>query len=288
MIKKAISFLNHRGFLNCLNDELYLRLIYWQITGKKLNLKNPKRFNEKLQWIKLYDRNPRYTLLVDKYEVKKIVEETIGEKYIIPSLGVWDTFEEIDFAKLPKQFVLKCTHDSGGLVICKDKETLDLSGAQKKIKKTLQSNYYLQGREWPYKDVKHRVLAEVYMEDDSGYELKDYKVMCFEGEPKFVQVHRGRFSEHTQDYYDMDWNKLDIIQGCQQSNIQTPKPECLDEMMELTRKLAEGIHHVRIDWYCVNGALYFGEMTFFDASGFADFEPDFYNDLCGEWIKLEN
>lgn len=287
MIKKIISFLNHRGFFDGLNDKLYLRLIYWQKMGKVLNLDEPKRFNEKLQWLKLYDQNPNYSAFVDKYEVKRVVANLIGEKYIIPSYGVWDSFEEIDFSKLPNQFVLKCTHDSGGLVICKDKSQLDKGKAEKKIKKSLKSNYYLQGREWPYKNVKPRVLAEAYMEDDSGYELKDYKLMCFEGEPKLIQVHRGRFSGHTQDYYDMDWNKLDIIQGCPQSDMFTPKPECFEEMVELTRKLAKGIHHVRIDWYCINGNLLFGEMTFFDSSGFDDFEPDYYNDLLGSWINLK-
>ena len=165
IFRKAISFINHRGGFDFLSDELYLKLIYWQKMGKKLNLKNPKRFNEKLQWLKLHDRKPEYSVMVDKYEVKNFVTSKIGSAYVIPTLGVWDKFEDIDFGELPDKFVLKCTHDSGGLVICKDKNKLDMKAAKTKINKSLQNNYYLQGREWPYKNVKPRILAEKYMVD---------------------------------------------------------------------------------------------------------------------------
>lgn len=165
VFRKAISFINHRGGFDFLSDELYLKLIYWQKMGKKLNLKNPKRFNEKLQWLKLHDRKPEYSVMVDKYEVKNFVTSRIGSAYVIPTLGVWDKFEDIDFGELPDKFVLKCTHDSGGLVICKDKKKLDMKAAKTKINKSLQNNYYLQGREWPYKNVKPRILAEKYMVD---------------------------------------------------------------------------------------------------------------------------
>ena len=259
VFRKAISFINHRGGFDFLSDELYLKLIYWQKMGKKLNLKNPKRFNEKLQWLKLHDRKPEYSVMVDKYEVKNFVTSKIGSAYVIPTLGVWDKFEDIDFGELPDKFVLKCTHDSGGLVICKDKNKLDMKAAKTKINKSLQNNYYLQGREWPYKNVKPRILAEKYMVDESGFELKDYKVM---------------------------WEHLAITQGVPLSDIQVERPACLQEMLEMSRILAAGLHQVRVDWYYVEGQLYFGEITFFDASGFDDFEPDEWNELVGSWIKI--
>lgn len=286
VFRKAISFINHRGGFDFLSDELYLKLIYWQKMGKKLNLKNPKRFNEKLQWLKLHDRKPEYSVMVDKYEVKNFVTSKIGSAYVIPTLGVWDKFEDIDFGELLDKFVLKCTHDSGGLVICKDKNKLDMKAAKTKINKSLQNNYYLQGREWPYKNVKPRILAEKYMVDESGFELKDYKVMCFEGEPKLIQVHSGRFASHTQDFYTTEWEHLAITQGVPLSDIQVERPACLQEMLEMSRILAAGLHQVRVDWYYVEGQLYFGEITFFDASGFDDFEPDEWNELVGSWIKI--
>lgn len=276
----------HLGVHNRLSDEVYLKRMYKAIIGKDLDLENPKTYNEKLQWLKLYDRKPVYTTMVDKYEVKPYVADRIGESYVIPTLGIWDSFDEIDFDTLPEQFVLKCTHDSGGLVICQDKSKLDIRAARKSIEKSLKNNYYLHGREWPYKDVKPRILAEKYMVDDSGTELRDYKVVCFGGEPKLIQYHQGRYHKHTQDIYDTAWNKLDVIQGTPSSEKELAQPMFLDEMLELSHKLSAGIPQVRVDWYFVQGQLYFGELTFFDASGFGEFEPEEWNEIIGSWITL--
>lgn len=283
---KIFIFLQNRCNFSVLPDKIYLQIYYQLATGRKLDLKKPKRFNEKLQWMKLYDRKPEYTRMVDKQEAKGYVAEKIGEEYIIPTLGVWDRFADIDFARLPDRFVLKCTHDSGGLVIVKHKAQLDMEAAKKKIEASLKKNYFYSGREWPYKDVKPRILAEQYMEDADREELSDYKVMCFCGEPKLVQVHRGRYGAHTQDIYDVDWNKQLIYQGLEISNEVMEKPAFLEEMLKLSRKLAEGTPQLRVDWYFTNGRLYFGELTFFDASGFDDFEPDEWNDILGSWIEL--
>lgn len=274
------------GFFKSLPDKPYLELIYYAHFGKKLDLKNPKTFNEKLQWLKLYDRNPEYTRMVDKYEAKQYVAEKIGEEYIIPTLGVWDDPDQIDFDALPEQFVLKCTHDSGGLVICRDKSKLNIEEAKEKLKKRLKFRYFYWGREWPYKNIKPRIIAEKYMEDESGTELKDYKVMCFEGEPKLIQVHQGRFGEHTQDFYDTQWQKLEITQGFPYSETTMGKPEFLEEMLTLSKELSQNLHQVRVDWYYVGHQLYFGELTFFDGAGFDGFEPDEYDEIIGNWIRI--
>lgn len=276
------------GMYKNMDDAAYLKKKFECKMGMPLNLENPKTFNEKLQWLKLNDRDPSHTMMVDKYEVKEYVAATLGREYIIPTLGVWDKFEDIDFDKLPDQFVLKCTHDSGGLVIVRDKAKLDVEAARKKINKCLKKNYFYVGREWPYKDVKPRIIAEKLMVDDSGTGLRDYKVLCFEGEPKLIEYHLGRFtSERYQDFYDTQWNKTDIVQvGEKISPFNTPKPELLDQMMEKTCTLAKGLHHVRIDWYISGGQLYFGEITFFDASGFDAFEDIKNDELLGSWITV--
>lgn len=274
------------GTFQWLPDKPYLELAYYAHFGKKLDLKAPKTFNEKLQWLKLYDRNPEYTRMVDKYEAKQYVAEKIGEEYIIPTLGVWDDPDQIDFDALPDQFVLKCTHDSGGLVICRDKSKLNIEEAKEKLKKRLKFRYFYWGREWPYKNIKPRIIAEKYMEDESGTELKDYKVMCFEGEPKLIQVHQGRFGEHTQDFYDTQWQKLEITQGFPYSETTMGKPEFLEEMLTLSKELSQNLHQVRVDWYYVGHQLYFGELTFFDGAGFDGFEPDEYDEIIGNWIRI--
>lgn len=275
--------------LPLLPDENFLKMYYLVMMRRELNLKNPQTFNEKLQWLKLYDRKPEYTTMVDKYAVKKYVADIIGEEYIIPTLGVWDHFDEIDFDKLPNQFVLKCTHDSGGLVICKDKDKLDLKAARQKIEKSLKQNYYWSGREWPYKNVKRRIIAEKYMSDERKEELSDYKVLCFNGEPKIIEVHKGRFNgQHTQDCYDEFWNKTDIEQyDLPKSDEIMPKPVFLEEMLHLSKLLSKNLIHVRVDWYFTNNRLYFGELTFYDGSGYNQFCGN-ADELLGSWIKLPN
>lgn len=279
--------LSSLGLFKDMNDEEYLKKLFKCHMKRELNLDNPQTFNEKLQWLKLYDRKPEYTTMVDKYAVKRYVADIIGEEYIIPTLGVWNHFDEIDFDKLPNQFVLKCTHDSGGIVICTDKSNLDLKAAKKKIEKCLRRNYYWSSREWPYKNVKPRIIAEKYMSDEGKEELSDYKVLCFNGEPKIVEVHKGRFNgQHTQDCYDEFWNKTDIEQhDLPKSDDIMPKPAFLEEMLHLSKLLSKDLIHVRVDWYFTNNRLYFGELTFFDGSGYNLFCGN-ADELLGSWIKL--
>lgn len=286
---RILIHLNNKGMLKWYPDKKYLKVLYRVRMGKKLNLSNPQTFNEKLQWLKLYDRKPQYTQMVDKYEVKKYVADIIGEEYIIPTLGVWDKFEDIDFDSLPNQFVLKCTHDSGGLVICTDKSKFDYKSAKKKINKCLKRNYYYLNREWPYKDVKPRIIAEKYMVDESGYELKDYKLFCFGGESKlmFIATDRSNPDEETKfDFYDMDFNHLQIKNGHPNSNKDIAIPNSFEEMKVLASKLSKGIPQIRVDFYNINGKIYFGELTLFHWSGLVHFEPEEWDYKLGEWIEL--
>ncbi len=270
-------------------DEPYLKLMYRVRMGKKLNLDNPQTFNEKIQWLKLHDRRPIYTTMVDKYEVKKYVADIIGEEYIIPTLGVWERFEDIDFDALPSQFVLKCTHDSGGLVICRDKDSLDIEAARKKINASLRTNFFWVGREWPYKNVKPRIIAEQYMEDEDDRELRDYKFFAFDGIAKalFIATDRGDETVDTKfDFYDMDFKHLDFTNGHPNSKHELRKPKNFDKMRELAEKLSTGIPQVRVDFYEVNGRLYFGEITLAHWSGMKPFVPEEWDSIFGDWIEL--
>ena len=280
-------------FCKWMDDETCVKFWYRISIGKKLNLKNPKTFNEKLQWLKLYDRKREYTLMVDKYEAKKYVAERIGEQYIIPTLGVWDKFEDIDFDVLPKQFVLKCTHDSGGLVICKDKSKLDIEKARKKINRSLKRNFYWVGREWPYKNVEPRIIAEAYIEDkEAGRQrgsLRDYKMHVFNGSLKFTLVcsERGSQGGLKEDFYDVNWQKLDLKRPAHEnSQVLTRCPENYTLMKKLAEKLAKDCKFLRVDFYETNGKVYFGELTFYPASGFEGFIPREYDNILGEWMEL--
>lgn len=273
-------------------DKKYISILYGYFMNQKLDIENPKTFNEKLQWLKLYNRKPEYTMMVDKYLVRDYIANKIGADYLIPLIGVWDSPEEICFSELPNQFVLKCNHNSGtGMCICKDKSKADWESIKNGLYKGIKENYFYLGREWPYKNVPRKVIAEKFMVDESGCELKDYKVMCFNGEPKLIELHQGRFTDHqTQDYYDLEWNKTSISQGnlslFGNSTANTPRPDSLEEMLHLSRILAEGIPQVRIDWYSINGKLYFGEITFFDGSGFDPYDDPSDDLLLGSWIQL--
>lgn len=279
----------YKGKYNDMSDEEYLKHLYKASIGKELNLSNPVTYNEKIQWLKLYDHNPLYTALVDKYEVKKYVASVIGDQYIIPTIGAWDSVEEIEWDKLPEKFVLKVTHDSGGLVICKDKAQLDKKKAIARLRKSLKNDYYLEHREWPYKDVKRRIIAEQYMEDLRTHELRDYKFLCFDGEPKvmFVATDRQNENEETKfDFFDMEYNHLEVKNGHDNSVNLPDKPYNFEEMKNLARKLSKNLAHVRVDFYEVNKQLYFGEMTFFHFSGLVPFEPEKWDYKFGEWLKL--
>ena len=269
-----------------LPDELYLRVLFRLMTGKKLNLQSPETFGEKIQWLKLHDHNPDYKIMVDKYAVKEYVADKLGSEYIIPTLGVWDRVEDIDWDSLPNQFVLKCTHDSGGLVICKDKNKLDKREASKKLNSCLKKSYYKLYREWPYKDVPHRIIAEKYIEDESG-ELNDYKVFNFGGEPRMIQVDYNRFNGHLRNLYSPKWDRINATMGYPSDpSREFPKPEVLDELLELCKKLSVGIPHVRTDFYIVNNKIYFDEMTFYHSSGFQKITPKEFEKALGDWIIL--
>lgn len=286
--KVRFWYLTRAGFYNHMSDEEYLSRKYQLYFGQKLDLQNPQTFNEKLQWLKLYNRKPEYTVMVDKYKVREYIAQELGEEYLIPLLGVWDNPDEIDFDALPNQFVLKCNHNSGlGMCICKDKSELDISKVKVELRKGLKQDYYLTGREWPYKDVPRKIIAEKYMEDVSG-DLKDYKFYCFNGEMKFVMINSDRNTSRPTraDYFDRDFNWLDFTWGYSHAEVHPKKPEQFEKMVAIVEKLAKGLPHIRVDLYDCNGKIYFGELTFFDGSGFDKIEPLEWDYKIGKLLKL--
>lgn len=282
------SYLTALGLTHWMSDERFLKKEYYLAMGKTLNLNTPKTFNEKLQWLKLYNREPQYTMMVDKYAVKQYVANKIGSQYIIPTLGVWNHFDEIDFDELPNQFVLKCTHDSGGIVICKDKLKLDKRAAKQKLEYYLKRKYYYVHREWPYKNVKPRIIAEKYMSNDNGEDLNDYKLMCFNGQVKATFVCSDRFSEDglKVTFYDTNWKRMPFERHYPASKTDIARPKTYDEMLILAEKLAFQIPFVRVDFYEVHGRVYFGELTFFPGSGYEEFTPEEWDKKLGDWINL--
>lgn len=270
-------------------DPVYLQIMNHVYMQKPLNLKNPQTFNEKIQWLKLHDRKKEYTKMVDKYTAKKHVASIIGSKHIIPTLGVWDKFDDIDFEKLPQQFVLKCTHDSGGLIICRDKSKLNIDEARRKINACLKQRYYWIAREWPYKNVKPRIIAEQYMEVEGDLELTDYKWFCFNGEPQFLYISHGLANHETAtiDFYDINHRRMPFKRtDYKSSTTDAPKPRCHDEMIDIARKLSKNIPFVRIDLYEINGKVYFSEITFSPCAGWLPFDPQEWDYKLGKYIKL--
>ncbi len=289
--KKLIIRLGRNSFLRLLNDKSYLKFVWKDRMGYSLNLKKPQTYNEKLQWLKLYDRKPIYTIMVDKYEAKKYVASIIGEEYIIPTLGIWKKFDDINFDLLPNQFVLKCTHDSGGLVICRDKREFDKLSAKKSINSSLTTNYFWYAREWPYKNIEPRIIAETYIEDNKTKELRDYKFFCFNGIARalFVASDRQNKAEETKfDFFDMNFIHLDFRNGHPNAKKIPAKPERFDEMKMLAEKLSQNIPHVRVDFYESNKKVYFGELTFSHWSGFVPFEPKEWDYIFGSWINFQD
>ncbi len=275
--------------LRFLPDKWYIQLYYFMKFKKFCDFKNPKTFNEKLQWLKLYDRRAKYAQMVDKYEAKKYVANIIGEEYIIPTLGVWDSFDDIDFDTLPPQFVLKCTHDSEGVVIVKDKSKLDIEATKKILTDALKQNFFYIAREYPYKNLRPRIIAEKYMEDELSGELKDYKIHCFNGEPRMTLVCSERFSEQglCEDFFDNVWKHLDLRRpNHPNAKNDIPCPQNFGLMKELASQLAKNIPFVRIDFYEINGKVYFGEITFYPVSGFGKFTTEETDEMMGEWLTL--
>lgn len=285
-----IHYLDRVIMANILTDRLYIKWKFKRCVGYCPNLDDPQTFNEKLQWLKINDQRPDFTRMVDKVDAKNYVSNIIGNKYIIPTIDVWDNIDDIDWKALPKQFVMKVTSDSGGIVVCKDKALLDITAAKKKLKKGWGRNYYKYNREYPYRNLTPRIIAEQYMEDEYG-ELRDYKIFCFNGEPKllFVASDRQKKGEETKfDFFDTEWKHLPFTNGHPNSSHLPPKPENFEEMLDIARKLAENINtpQVRIDLYNKKGRIFFGEITFFHWSGMKPFVPEEWDYKLGEMIRL--
>ncbi|MCR5761462.1 MAG: hypothetical protein K6F82_05665 [Sphaerochaetaceae bacterium] len=276
------------GFYKDMPDEQYIKRLYKSIFGYEINLENPTLFSEKLQWLKLHNRKEIYSTMVDKYKAKDFVGNLIGYDKIIPLLGVWDKPEDIPYDTLPDKFVLKCNHNSGtGMYICKDKSKIDISRVNKNLKKGLKEDYFSRYREWPYKNVERKIIAEKFMENDSELGLVDYKVMCFNGEVKYIQVHTGRFGQHFETYYDIDWNMTNLSQGdipIADHPIEKPLP--FDEMLKYSEFFAKGQPYMNVDWYVIEDKLYFGELTFFDGAGFEKYGSMEYEKLLGSMVDL--
>ena len=285
-----LQYFRRMKISHLMSDERYLEFVYRVTFDKELNLDNPQTFNEKLNWLKLNKRNPEYTKLVDKYDVKEYVSKTIGEEYIVPTLGVWDNVDEIDFESLPEQFVIKCTHDSGSTVVCKDKKNFDFVSLKKKFKKRLRKNMFWWAREWPYKNVKPRIIAEKLMVDKNQKNdgnLSVYKVFCFDGKPEIIQtIQNDKSVNETVDYFDTSWNILDMRQDFPNSKVPVDKPKTLDEMLSLSARLTTGFEFLRADFYEINGKVYFSELTFYSDAGMTVFEPREWDYKLGALIKL--
>ncbi len=301
-IKRIIYLISHqRNIFWCLvlsklyfifSDKAYLRIKFRLMMGYKLNLESPRTFCEKLQWLKLYNRKNEYTSMVDKYSAKTYVSSIVGEQYIIPTLGFWKNPQDIDFDSLPDQFVLKVTHGGGGggVIICKGKKNLEIERTIKQLHNCMKINLYHSSKEWPYKNVNRGVIAEEFMANNQESDLIDYKFYCFNGEPKYCQVIQDRRTIETIDFYDMSWTRQDFIglnQAAKHSDEIMLKPSSFDEMKNVVCKLAKGIPFVRIDMYEINEKPYFGEITFFPASGYGSFVPSKWNYILGDLINLK-
>lgn len=280
----------YRGLYNSMDDEEYIKCLFEALLGYKLNLEEPRTFNEKLQWLKLHDRNKELSRYVDKYEVKNYISNLIGEEYVIRTIGVWDTFEDIDFSSFPNQFVIKTTHDSGGVIICKDKLEFNCLEAKKIINLSLKKNYYLQGREWPYKNVRPRIIAEELIIDKKHNDLMDYKLFLFNCRVKYIQVDIDRFTNHQRNFYTTEWKYVPFTTKYPTNpNINIEKPANLQEMISIANTIAEDIgkkDFLRVDLYCVENRVYFGEITFYHGSGFEKFYPDEWDSILGSSISI--
>lgn len=288
-IKKLLKKFNPSWILRFIPDEPFLKIKYRVKTGKKLNLRDPQTFTEKIQWIKLNDHNPQYSKMVDKYDAKEYVEHLIGSQYIIPNLGVWDDADQIDFAALPQQFVIKCTHDSGGLIICQDKSKLDIEASKVLLKRCMKRNWYYFSREYAYRSVKSRIIAEEYLENDSREGLHDYKVWCFNGEPRYIQYVTGRIGAHTYEgFYDLNWNLQDFTYHNPKVQVDIPKPACLDELIDVSRKVSQGTAFLRADFYVLQDqSIRFGELTFYPNGGFDVWTPVETDSMMGNLLLLK-
>ena len=275
------------NFLSFVPDKPYLKMVYYMKTGEHLNLDNPVGFNEKQNWLKLHDIHPEYTKLVDKYEVRSVIKELLGDGYMFPVLGVWERYDDIDFASLPNQFVLKCTHDSQSVKIVEDKNKIDHKEFRKFYNGRLKINPFNMGREYPYKNVRPRIIAEKLMVAEGG--INDYKFFCFDGKPVIMFIATERASGDTKfDFFDMDFNHLDIVNIHPQSDKgEIEKPVCFEEMKQIAAKCSQGMKFVRIDLYEIDGKIYFGEYTFFHGGAFWPMKPEHWEKDLGDLIKID-
>lgn len=269
------------------SDEAFSKIKYFYRFKKKLNLRNPKTFNEKLQWLKLYNRKDKYTLMVDKYKVREYICDKIGKNYLIPLLGVWDRPSEIDFESLPNQFVLKCNHNSGkGLIICKDKSRLNINKVKRELEVALKEDYYIRSREWPYKNVRRKIICEEYMTDNFHDDLNDYKFFCFNGKVKYIMTGSNRFSNLKITFFDPEWNVAPFKRYNIENDQTIQKPQNLEKMIEIAEILSNGEPFLRVDLYDINNNIYFGELTFYPAGGMKPFEPQEWDLKLGDLINL--
>jgi hypothetical protein len=288
LLRSLFVFFSRKGLLKWMGDRTYLSILYFTYFKKYLNLKEPKTFNEKLQWLKIYDRKDFYNKMVDKLEARKYIENILGKDYVVPILGVWDKFEDIDFKSLPDQFVLKCNHDSGSTILVKNKREFNIKAYKKFYNKRLKINYYYEGREWPYNGIKPKIIAEKYIYDEKDKDFKDYKFMCFNGEPKILFIVSNRFSKGGifVDFYDINFNPLEFERHYKRSGKLFSKPKNFDLMVSYSKMLSKEFTFVRIDWYEVNGKLYFSEFTLYPGGGFEEFKPDKWDYILGSWLDL--
>lgn len=288
LLSKLDSFVLRCG--KCLSDEQFLKLRFRIRMGYPLDLKAPKTFSEKLQWLKLYDRKDLYTSLVDKATVKEYVKKAIGEEYVSQTYGIWDNPELIDFVSLPDSFVLKTTHGGGneGVIVVKDKSKINEADVKRKLAKAMKQDLYIHSREWPYKNVQRRIMAEEFLEDKETGELRDYKFFCFDGVVKalFVATERQKREEPFFNFFDENYHELDLKQGHPRAEKAPAKPSCFEEMKDLASRLSKGFPHVRVDLYQANEKVYFGEMTFYHFGGLVPFEPSKWDQIFGSWLTL--
>ena len=275
-----------KSFTRILPDKAYVWLDFIRNLHRIPDLRNPSTFNEKLQWLKLYNHDPSYPKMADKLAMRDFVEKKAGAGHSVPVLGVWDCFDEIDFSSLPDTFVLKCNNDSGHYVICRDKRTMDMKAARKTITEGLKTNYYYQNREWVYKDIVPKVFAEQYLQQDSDDCLWDYKFFCFNGEPKIMYMEKEASESKTEAFFDMEQNYLDLEMDDPRPDVPPQLPECFDLMRSLAEKLSEGIPFLRVDFFFINGQIYVGELTFYHQSGLTKMKPEIWDLKLGQWIRL--
>ena len=288
-LKSKVLNVLDKTLLRLLDDKTYLKIKYKMEMKKELNFEKVQTFNEKLQWLKINDRKDIYTTMVDKYEAKEYVSKNIGKEYIIPTIGIFNNFDEIDFEKLPEKFVMKCTHDSGGIILCRNKKEFDKEKARKKINKQLKKNFYKNFREWPYKNVKPRIIVEDFI----GENLTDYRIYCFNGKAKYVYMYINN-SETTNEkpepencnIYDIEWNLQDFHQKSLPTKENYKKPEQLERMKEISEKLSKDTKFLRVDFYLIDGKILFSEMTFFPGAGFSQFYPEEADYKLGRELKI--